>query len=334
MIAGALLTLTACPWQATASPAATSPSDYQPLRVWHFVLRDVPVERARWMVDRAAAAGFNAVQVAITDGVRLESAPWEPRQDAWSKEDLQSWSSYVRSRGLRLIAEVKLLTHQEKFFQSGSQPLMFNKSTYDPRQERTYDVVFALLDELIAVAKPHAVHIGHDEVAGHNATSRERWLRPGERMLSADLFVQDVLRLNAYLKSRHLEVWMWGDMLLAPEEFPDMEPRALHGGANGYGKAVRDRLPRSIVICDWHYTEEQPAFPTLATFEREGFRVIATTWKKQRTIRAFSRFAAQNRAYGMMATSWHHVQRGDWGVVDRIIRVSGEEFASSMANAP
>jgi len=316
-----------------AAALATNPSSYRPLRVWHFVLRQVPLDRARWMVDRAASAGFNAVQVTITDGVQLDHAVWQPRQDAWTKEDLREWSEYVRERGLRLIPEVKLLTHQDKFFQSRFPALMYNRSTYDPRQEATYEAVFALLDELIEVTKADAIHIGHDEVAGRNEQSQKRWLQPGETIIPADLFLKDVLRVNEYLTARKVETWMWGDMLLSPEEFPGMFSRHLHGGVVGYGKAVRDRLPRDIVVCDWHYSDDQEEFPSLVKLQREGFRVVAATWKKEKTIRDFSRFASRNRAYGMMATSWFHVQRGDWDVVERIIRMSGQAFENGVSNA-
>ena len=107
----------------------------------------------------------------------------------------------------------------------------------------------------------------------------------------------------------------------------------MHGGAVGYGKAVRERLPRSIVICDWHYDDDRENFPSLVELQREGFRVIAATWKKEKTIRQFSRFAARNRAYGMMATSWFYVQGGNWNVVENIIHVSGQAFESGISSA-
>jgi hypothetical protein len=59
---------------------------------------------------------------------------------------------------------------------------------------------------------------------------------------------------------------------------------------------------------------------------KEGFRVIGATWKKGRTIRNFSSFAAGHGASGMIATTWFHVQRREWDVVEKIIRTSGEVF--------
>jgi hypothetical protein len=263
----------------------------------------------------------------------MEQAPWEARKDAWSKAQLMEWVGYAYEKGLEVIPEVRLLTHQNRFFMKQHPDLMFNKSTYDPRKEDTYQRVFAILDEVIQVIHPKAIHIGHDEVAGHSSRSREKWLRAGEEMLPADLFLRDVLRIHDYLKKRGIETWMWGDMLISPAEFPGMLAKHLHGTGPGYGKALRDKLPRDIVICDWHYLDSQSDFPSLATMKQEGFRVIGVTWKKKETIRNFSRYAAQHGAYGMMATIWFYVPRRKWDVVDIIIRTSGEVFLKDFPDA-
>ncbi len=301
------------------------------LRIVHFVLRNVSVERARMIVDLAHNAGFNAIQVTLTDGVDFKNAPWKPLKNSWTKAEFISWVTYARARSLDVIPEISLLTHQEKFFQKHHPKLMFNKSTYDPRNEETYSAVFALLDEIIEAIHPRAIHIGHDEVAGHKPYSIKQWLRPGEKMLPADLFLQDIKRIHAYLKNKKVEIWMWGDMLLSPDEFPGMLAKHLHGTAPGYGKALRDQLPKDIVICDWHYFDGQAEFPSLSTMQREGFRVIGSTWKNQKTIRNFSRYAKTHNAYGMMATTWFHVQRNEMELVNRIIQTSGLLFQSPDA---
>ena len=209
---------------------------------------------------------------------------------------------------------------------------MFNAVTYDPRQEAVYKLVFPLLDEIIALIHPRAIHIGHDEVMGWNKAYAAKMLRPNEHMLPDDLFLKDTLRVHDYLKAHGIETWMWGDMLISPEEFPGMLASELHGGS-GYGKALRNQLPRDIVICDWHYDDDQPDFPSLVAMSKEGFRVIGSTWKKPETIRNFSRYAARHGAYGMMATTWFHVQRKEWDVVERIIRESGDAFSKDFPDA-
>ncbi len=299
------------------------------IRAWHFVLRAVSPDRARWMVDEAHKAGFNTVQVSVTDGVKLSKAPWQPLGDAWSTDEFKEWVNYARSYGMEVVPEIKLLTHQEKFFQGHFPDLMFNKVTYDPRQEAVYtDWVFPLLDEIITLINPRVIHIGHDEVVGWNLRHKLKTLNQGESMLPAELFLTDVLRVHSYLKKRNIETWMWGDMLISPDEFPTMLDRHLHGGTGGYGKIMRDKLPRDIVICDWHYFDDKSDFSSLSVMQKEGFRVIGATWKKSETILNFSRYAAEHSAYGMMATTWFHVQKKEWDIVEKIIKESGKAFGA------
>jgi len=319
--------LTPAAWaDAIHDPAAIK----SPVRVFHFVMLSVELERAHWMVSEARREGFNAVQVQLTDGVQLDHAPWKPRVSAWTKKEFTEWVEDVRKGGLEVIPEIKLLTQQQKFFQGNYPSLMFNKSTYDPRKEETYQIVFPLLDEIIEAIQPKAIHIGHDEVAGHKERSRKKRLRTGEEMLPAELFLKDVLRIHDYLKNRSIETWMWGDMLISPDEFPLMLDKHLHGTLPGYGKLLRNKLPRDIVICDWHYFDRQPEFPSLAKMQEEGFRVIGTIWKKEQTIKNFSRYAAQHGAYGMMAGTFFHVHRNEWNIVENIILTSGKAFSKDF----
>lgn len=307
--------------QTAAAPAAT------PYRVLHLVLRGNSMAVARDIVDTAKDSGYNAIQFLLTDGVSMDKAPWVPNQRAWSKAQLLEWVAYIRARGLEPIPEVKLLTHQEKFLADKHPELLFNAVTYDPRKEAVYALVLPFLDEIIASLRPRALHIGHDEVVGWNKAHARKMLKPGEVPLPADLYLQDVLRVHGHLRDRGIEVWMWGDMLLTADEFPGMLHDHLHGGMPGYGKALRDRLPRDIVICDWHYFDGQVDFPSLARMQAEGFRVIGATWKREATIRNLARYANAQGAYGLMATTWYNMDSPKHGsLVQWIARASGRFF--------
>lgn len=333
-LCGAVLALLAVlPGNAAAAPS--SGSSWEPMRIMHFVLTGtVPLERAREYVNQAQAAGFTAVQVVLTDGVRLDHAPWKPVKGAWTKAEFLSWAAYARAHGLDVIPEVKLLTHQEQFFQKHYPGLMFNAVSYDPRKEGVYQAVFRLLDELIDALHPRAIHIGHDGAFGWTVGQVAKWLKFGEVMVPADLFARDVERIHGYLTQKGVETWMWADMLLDPAEFPGASSKHLHGMAAGYGKALRNRLPRDIVMCDWHYGDEQGSFPSMSVMQSEGFRVIGATWKREETMRNFSRYALSRHAYGLMATTWFHVQRNDRDLVDWIIRSSGMLFRNPDAAVP
>jgi len=309
--------------------AATSTD--KSLKILHFVLKDISYDKAHKIVDEAKNAGFNTIQVLLTDGLILDKAPWRPSKNAWTKDKFISWIAYIRMQGLDIIPEIKLLTHQEKFFQDRYPNLMFNKSTYEPRSELTYSIVFSLIDEILETVSPTAIHIGHDELAGFSLDTQKKWLKPNEAILPASLFLQHINRIHNYLKQKGVATWIWGDMLISPNEFPYMRDKDLHGNLSGYAKELRDQLSRDIVICDWHYADEQSNFPTLSKLQAEGFKVIGVTWKDPKTIRNFSRYARNHNAYGMMATTWFHVQRNEMELVKWIIQTSGILFQNPDA---
>ena len=81
-------------------------------------------------------------------------------------------------------------------------------------------------------------------------------------------------------------------------------------------------------ICDWHYFDGQSEFPSTLAFVKGGHHVLGATWKTELTIRNFSRYVASlpKGGKGMIATTWFHVQRKEWDIVDNIIKVSAEAF--------
>lgn len=315
-------------WIALWLPMGAMATDGKaPIRALHFVTRAVSVDEIKGRVDLAASVGYNLLVLALSDGVAFRHFPGQVRSDAWSVDELKSLVAHARARGLMVVPEIKFLTHQEKFFQDAHPRLMYNAFTPDPRLAEVQALQKAYLDEVIEALRPHAIHIGHDEVAGASGRSVKELLQQGQAPLPADLFAYSVSVLHGELSDRGIELWMWGDMLMAPEEFPGMEKAYFHGTIPGYGKALRDRLPRGIVICDWRYVDKGREFPTVSVLRKEGFRVLGSTWKRTETTRNFAAYAAAHGAQGMIATTWFHVQRKEWDVVDRIIRESGAIFA-------
>jgi hypothetical protein len=309
------------------------PSFAEPIKAAHFVLGPsdprataVRFEDAIRIVDLAAELEFNTVVLQIANGVMFDAAPELSRKGAWTRAQLTEFARHAREQGLDVIPEFKFLTHQEKFLAGHYPELMYNVVTYDPRESGVYDIVFAVLDEVIELINPRAISIGHDEVVGWNPHHAKRNLAAGETMLPADLFLADVVQLHEYLETRNVETWMWGDMLISPGEFPDMEGTYLHGTTGGYGKALRDQIPRSIVICDWHYSGSQAEFPSVAMLQSEGFEVIGAVWENPITAENFSRYVADSGAAGMMATTWFYVPQRRWERVEKILRTSASAF--------
>lgn len=317
---------------ASGGDVANSSFVLQPIRAVHLSLEpaakfneQVTPEMAKKIIALARKNNFNTVILLVANNVALDSIPSSRHARSWSKKEFVDVVGFARNLGLDVIPEVKLLNKQRMFFSNDYPELMFTKQhIYDPRKPEVYKIVFAALDELVELIHPKAIHIGHDEVIG-------------EGPLPAHLFLQDVKSIHAYLKTKGISTWMWGDMLISPNEFPNMfnGDKSLNGGTPGYGKELRLQLPKDIVICDWHYVWGKPfetEFPSLATFKGEGFRVLGATWRSTWDIRNFSRYAANNGAEGMIATLWHYPRQNSWGIVEKIISESGRAYTMYFAD--
>jgi len=303
------------------SAQAWSLAPAPPAKIAHFVLRLITPDNALDLVDTMVANHYTSVIVAVTDGVILNHTVWTPLDSAWTREEFVTWVTYAKSRGLKVIPELKLLTHQEKTFGSNYPALMFNKVTYDPRKQGVYDLIFPVMQELINITGCGRFLIGHDEAAGFNAATAQKWLNYGQVIIPAELYLQDTLKLYNFLKARNVRTMMWGDMLISPTEFPTMRAQNLHGVKPGYGKAMRDKLPKDIIIGDWHYDDIQKDFPSTAAFAKEGFTVMGAVWDNPITIKNFSAYADTHGARGMISTTWSYVQQRNWWEVNHLFSI-------------
>ena len=298
------------------------------IRALHFVLRRVSLDVAVTLVDRARQARFNTIIVSLADAVNIRPDIVPLRADAMTKAEFQSFVAYARANGMNVIPGLPLLTHQQSFLKNRFPELMYNYSTYDPREPAVYELVFEYIDELIETMNPGAIHIGHDEIKGLTPASRRnrKWMKEGEQPLPPDLFLQDVITLNDYLVARDVDVWMWGDMLISANEFPEMHKKNFHG-IQGYNE-LRNQIPKNIIIADWHYHHETKDFPSAKAFADAGHDVVGASWKNMNNIRLFAEYMADMgiKGRGMIAGTFFHVQRREWGIVNPIIDESGHRY--------
>lgn len=171
------------------------------IRALHIVIRKVLSKVMMGFIRKARMQHFNVLILQLADGVSLPSMQLIARKDAWSPEEYSEIVRYAKENGMAVVPEIKLLTHQEKLLKDTRPDLMFNPSTYDPRQPETYEFFYKMLAEVISLTEPRFVHIGHDEVSGVPE-------------LPPELFLQDITRIHNFLKKRGIRTWMWGDMLL------------------------------------------------------------------------------------------------------------------------
>lgn len=266
---------------------------------------DSPDIHGRLIEGVLAPLKFNKLILQL-DHLKWDSHPelWQP----WSlpKEKAKRLQETAQANGLEIIPLLPTLSHCEYLFgaQGGEKPnvnadIAEDKGSayhYCPNLEKTYRLVFELLDEILTLFQPRWMHIGHDEVTNQGRFGqcpRCQGTPPHQ------LFAADVQRLYEFLKGRGIGTMMWGDMLLRPDEAFD----AAHGGEPFNFWLARRLLPKDIVIVDWHY-QPAPAYPSVTILRREGFSVIGATWRNFQNILGFTKAAKAAGAWGMVQTTW------------------------------
>jgi hypothetical protein len=251
-----------------------------------------------------AAYKFNHVVL------ECEYAQWDSARGIWTdisvpKEQLAEYAKLCRENGLELIPLVSSLGHASWMFKNDqnldiaedpAKPYAYNAT--DPRSWQFMDRIY---EEAVALFKPKYFHIGHDEVILFgkypNRDESKQWG-------VTRLFLHDVAHWDEFLKQRHMQMMLWGDMILHKSEIHDGAATAESVEA---ARERRDKLPKNAVICDWHYDGKlkPDEFNSLKLFADAGFtKVIASTWFNPQNIYNFAQAARMYGAWGLLQTTW------------------------------
>jgi len=298
--------------------AQTSPLAVRGLHVSAPKPDEIPLV-LRFIREVLPKEGVNVLVMEINYRYQYSRRPEVVDANALSKGDIQNLAGACREAKVRFIPMINLLGHQSwgkvtfgllrahpEFDETpGKYPNnegIYCRS-YCPLHPRIHEVVFDLIDELSEAAGADAFHVGMDEVflLGEDDCPRCK----GKN--KADLFAQEVTAIHDHLAQSGREMWMWGD-------------RFLDGNITGIGKwdasiigtaeAIR-KVPKDIVICDWHY---RMAPPTAAYFAVQGFPVVSSPWRnfgvaraQLEQIRMAHKYATEQLAshmLGVLQTTW------------------------------
>ena len=279
-----------------------------------------------FMVNDLAKNGINTLVLRVDFRYEYESYPKLRGDDPLTKAQVKSLVQTAKENNIRLIPQINMLGHQswhssltnllkaypefdetphvqlpEKYEWPNADGL-YCKS-YCPLHPQVHEVVFALVDEIMAVFEADAFHAGMDEVFYIGDDKCPRCAGKDK----AELFAGEVKKIRDHLHEQDQELWIWGDRLL------DGEVTGLgmwEASENDTHQAI-DIIPKDVVICDWHYDQPEP---TAAYFAMKGFNIISCPWNKSEVatkqidlMLAFkqgSNDKIKDRYMGVMQTIW------------------------------
>ncbi|HEY3283241.1 MAG TPA: family 20 glycosylhydrolase [Armatimonadota bacterium] len=270
----------------------------------------------RAIAEVMAPLGINVLVLEVDYSFDYKSHPEVKNgTDVITKEQARDLAALCKEKGVRLIPQFQCLGHQswDKF----TGPLLTQHPEFDETPQIPKDnpkiycrswcplhpdvnpLVFDLMDELIDAFKADALHVGMDEVflIASDQCPRCRGKKP------ADLFAKAVLDYHQHLvKKRKVTMLMWGDRLLDDATMGYGEWESSNNGTAG----ALSKLPKDIVMCDWHYELRQD-YPSIAYFQKQGFRVWPSTWKDVKAAQAQIDCAYKSptaKMLGELFTTW------------------------------
>jgi hypothetical protein len=329
------------------TPAAGSEVARPAVRAFHTLMpgywgsdgRPQIAECESFIRDVLAPSGFNVLVIEVGYHFQYHSVPRIGNPDAVGPAEVQRLLAACRASGIKLIPQLNCLGHQARgkgsllgeypeyreepgeypSFLDNPMPEQSRGLSYCPNDPEVHKAVFALLDELAEVFEADAIHVGMDEVFDIASSNCVRCAEKDPAVLFAD----EVARLHDHLASRGVTMWMWGDrfILASDHGFVDWG----WASSRNYTYPAVDRVPKDIVICDWHY---DVAPPTPRYFVEKGLPTVAAAWwngevalRYLAMMRELARDPDPRKAAlsrGVMLTTWVEMQDFITGYYDRI----------------
>lgn len=279
-----------------------------------------------FMENELAPGGINTLVLRVDYNYSYTSYPNLRAKNPLKEADVKQLVASAKKHGIELIPQVNLLGHQswasrlgnllQEYPEFDENPSVGMPEDYEwPNEDGLYcksycplhpdvhEVVFALVDEIMEVFEAVSFHAGMDEVfyIGEDECPRCN----GKN--KAELFANEVNKIQYHLEEKGQNLWIWGDRLI------DGHTTGLgmwEASENDTHQSI-DLISKNVLICDWHY---ERADPTAALFALKGFEVLTCPWRNPQvtqeqltmleSFRMNSTEEVKDRYHGIMQTVW------------------------------
>jgi len=191
----------------------------------------------------------NSIHTHLADGRYIEP------------DEIARLFDWARAYHLEPVPEIQSLTHVYYLACTHRDIAEIPETTfpdaYCPSNPKSYELLFEVMDEYIALTKCSSVNIGHDEWRAGGLCPNCRRRDTGE------LFAEDVLKISSWLAERDLGVWMWGDHLVPRHNADGTD--AAHGKicydfpqTRKAGRMIAEAAPHiTLLNWSWSFGEEE-----------------------------------------------------------------------------
>jgi hypothetical protein len=259
----------------------------------------VRMEYLKQVIRRLASLKVNQVMLYLEYRYRWKKHPLIGPPRTLTAEQAEELTEFAASYCVDLVPQVNVLGHVEGFLRHDQYAHLRedpdNPFQLCPSNPASFDLFKELIEEMLPHFDSEFFHVGGDEsfLLGKCPRCQEKVKSDGIAALYAD----HMLKFHDLLTSRGKRMMMWGDIILQHRD-------------------IADRLPKDIIIFDWHYHDTSP--DTLDFFTGLGFDVYAASslggYETNRLLPAWDRLdqntgpffrdAATRSLFGACFTTW------------------------------
>ncbi|CAI6082060.1 family 20 glycosylhydrolase [Cohnella sp. JJ-181] len=233
-----------------------------------------------------------------------------------TEDEVRELVRYCKARFMDVIPEVPSLSHCD-YLLINHPELAERKNdpypdTYCPSDERSYALLFDVLDEVLDVFEPQTVHVGHDEYYSIGLCERCKG-KPAE-----ELYAGDLRRIHAYLADKGVQTMIWCEKLIDAKDTSGKpwggaeRPMKNHETGEPFGETIPptytaiDRVPKDIHMLHW-YWQIDAAYDKL--FLERGMRLVYGNFDGPSFLNWKERLGAG--AQGGIISNWSETAEGN-----------------------
>jgi hypothetical protein len=308
----------------------------------------------KFIEEELAPRHLNTLILRVDYNYQFESHPELRDSNALSRVDVAKIVKSCKKNQIRVIPQINLLGHQSWASKPGSLIRVYPEfdetpwvkfpdkylwpnadnlycKSYCPLHPKVHEIVFALMDEICDAFETDAFHAGMDEVFYLGESQCPRCSGRDK----AELFADEVRLIHDHLALKNRKLWIWGDRLL------DGKTTGMGEWEASYNNTYRaiDRIPKDIVICDWHY---ERAEQSAVLFSMKGLNIVSCPYRIPEVgvqqvqdmikFRNSSANEMKDRFQGVVQTVWSDAESfidGFYGKIPPKPRKHNNEFSSS-----
>ena len=240
-----------------------------------------------------------------------------------NREDMRFIIQYAENFNVTIIPQLNFLGHsyylrtKEKFvpFLEGNTEnlLSFSASDLCATDEKVFQFVAKLVEEICDVFPSEYIHLGGDEVA--QIGTRENASKIRENLGELGIYLTWFGRLNKILKARGKKMMLWSDMILKLCDNSPFWPDETRLEKKYYQQNIKllQELKDNLIVTDWWYFGGSKK--SLDFFREQGIQTVASSSTmgcytscvnpdQFDNIYKFYHYAQEIGAHGVMLCDW------------------------------